>query len=91
MTGSLPMITDLTAQFAQSAVFTPSDFPFPMDGIATEAAANAEMVIVADLDMALLDQARQRGTVHNYLDFTNDVMRIEFDGAINVHRRHWMD
>lgn len=90
MTGSLPMITDLTAQFAQSAVFTPSDYPFPMDGVATEAAANAEMVIVADLDMALLDQARQRGTVHNFVDSLNDGIRIEFSGQLNTHQRHWI-
>ncbi|MCL1894724.1 MAG: carbon-nitrogen hydrolase family protein [Holophagaceae bacterium] len=91
MTGSLPMITDLTAQFAQSGMYTPSDFPFPMDGIATEAAPNSEMVIVADLDMALLDQARQRGTVHNYEDSVNDGINIQFDGQINIHKRHWMD
>ncbi len=38
MVWSLPLITDLTAQYAQSGVYTPSDFPFLMDGIATKAA-----------------------------------------------------
>jgi predicted amidohydrolase len=91
MTGSLPMITDLTSQYAKSAVFTPSDYPFPMDGIATETAPNSEMVIVADLDLALLDQARERGSVHNYHDSASDGIHINFNGQINIHQRHWMD
>jgi predicted amidohydrolase len=91
MTGSLPLITYLTAQFAQSGIFTPSDYPFPVDGMATEAAANSEMVIVADLDLALLDQARQHGSVHNYQDSANDGMQITFNGQINIHHRHWTD
>jgi predicted amidohydrolase len=91
MTGSLPMITSLTAQFAQSGIFTPSDYPFPMDGVATEAAANSEMVIVADMDFALLDQARERGSVLNYHDSVNDGIEIKFNGEINVHQRNWED
>jgi predicted amidohydrolase len=91
MTGSLPLITYLTAQFAQSGIFTPSDCPFPVDGTATEAAANSEMVIVADLDLALLDQARQHGSVHNHQDSANDGLQITFNGQINIHHRHWMD
>jgi len=91
MTGSLPLITYLTAQFAQSGIFTPSDYQFPVDGIATEAAANSEMVIVADLDLALLDRTRVHGSVLNYQDSTNDGIHINFNGQINIHQRHWMD
>jgi len=90
MVGSLPLITDLTAQYAQSGVYTPSDFPFPMDGLATEAAPNAEMVLVADLDLALLDQARQRGSVLNYLDAANDGLHVVFDGQILLHHLPWI-
>jgi predicted amidohydrolase len=91
MTGSLHLITYLTAQFAESAIFTPSDYPFPMNGIANEATANSEMAIVADLDMALLDQTRQHGSVLNHQDAKNDSMDISFSGHINIHSRHWMD
>jgi predicted amidohydrolase len=90
MVGSLPLMTDLTAQYAQSGVFTPSDFPFPMDGLATEAAPNAEMVLVADLDLALLDQARQRGSVLNYRDAAEDGLHVVFDGQICVHHLPWI-
>lgn len=91
MTGSLPLITDLTAQYAQSGIFTPADFFFPMDGLATEAASNAEMVIVADVDLALLDQARARGSVLNHQDAAEDGLHVQFDGQILVHRLPWTD
>ncbi len=91
MTGSLPLITDLTAQYAQSGVYTPADFSFPMDGIATEAAPNAEMVIVADVDLALLDHARARGSVLNHQDAAEDGLHVRFDGEIRVCRRPWTE
>jgi len=91
MTGSLPLTTYLTAQFGQSGIYTPSDYPFPMDGIATEASANSEMVVVADLDLALLDQARERGSVLNYHDSVKDGIEIKFNGQINIHEKHWVD
>ena len=89
MTGSLPLVTDLTAQYAQSAIFTPADFSFPMDGLATEAAPNAEMVVVADVDLALLDQARDKGSVLNFRDAAEDGLHVCFDGRILVHRLPW--
>jgi len=91
MTGSLPLITDLTAQYAQSGIYTPSDFPFPVDGVATEAAPTAEMVIVADVDLALLDQARARGSVLNHQDAAEDGLHVRFDGTIHVHRLPWSE
>ena len=91
MVGSLPLITDLTAQYAQSGIYTPSDFPFPMDGIASEAAANSEMVLVGDIDLAILDQARARGSVLNHQDAARDGLHVAFDGQIRIHRLPWLD
>lgn len=90
MVGSLPLITDLTAQYAQSGVYTPSDFPFPMDGIATEAAPNSEMVLVGDIDLAILDQTRARGSVLNHQDAARDGLHVTFDGRIQVHHLPWL-
>ena len=90
MVGSLPLITDLTAQYAQSGVYTPSDFPFPMDGIATEAAPNSEMVLVGDIDLAVLDQTRAKGSVLNHQDAAQDGLHVTFDGRICVHRLPWL-
>jgi predicted amidohydrolase len=89
MVGSLPLMTDLTSQFAQSGVFTPADLAFPMDGIATEAAANVEQVIVADLDLAILDRARNHGSVQTFRDSQDDTLHTRFDGKVKTEIRRF--
>ena len=89
MVGSLPLMTDLTSQYAQSGIYTPADFAFPMDGIATEAAANVEQVIVADLDLAILDRARNHGSVQTFLDSQSDSLHTRFDGEVKTVSRHF--
>ena len=91
MVGSLPLVTDLTAQYAQTGIYTPSDFAFPVDGIAAEATPNAEMGVVADLDLALLDRARSNGSVLNFQDADADTLHTHFDGIVTVHERPWID
>lgn len=91
MVGSLPLMTDLTSQFAQSGIYSPADFAFPMDGIATEAAANVEQVIVADLDLATLDRARSQGSVQTFRDSQDDTLHTRFDGEVKTVRRHLPD
>ena len=88
MVGSLPLKTYFTSQFAQSGIYTPSDFAFPMDGIATEAAANVGQVIVADLDLAMLDRARKHGSVTTFQDSQGDTLHTRFDGEVRTVDRH---
>ncbi len=88
MVGSLPLMTYLTSQFAESGIYTPADFAFPMDGIATEAATNVEQVIVADLDLATLDRARRFGSVQTHVDSKNDTLHTHFEGNVVTQRRH---
>lgn len=90
MVGSLPLITDLTAQYAQSGIYTPSDFSLPFQAIATEASPNVEMVVVADLDFAILDQVRESGSVQNHADAASDGLHVHFDGPITLHQRPWL-
>ena len=59
---------------------------------ATEAevvAEDTEMVVVADVDLALLDQARDKGSVLNFRDAAEDGLHVCFDGRILVHRLPW--
>lgn len=87
MVGSLPLVTYFTSQYAQSGMYTPSDFAFPVDGIATEAAANVGQVIVADLDLSMLDRARQHGSVQTFRDSQNDTLHTRFDGEVRTVSR----
>ncbi|MGM0544862.1 MAG: GNAT family N-acetyltransferase, partial [Pseudomonadota bacterium] len=42
--GNLPSIENLDIQYAQSAVFSPSDFAFPHDAVLAETTPNTEMI-----------------------------------------------
>ncbi len=63
--GNLPKVENMDIQYAQSAIFTPSDFAFPHDAIAAEATPNTEMTLMVDLDLDLLRELRQQGSVRN--------------------------
>lgn len=63
--GNLPKVENMDIQYSQSAVFTPSDFAFPHDSIAAEATPNTEMTLMVDLDLDLLKELRQQGSVRN--------------------------
>lgn len=63
--GNIPRIENMDIQYSQSAVFTPSDFPFPHDAIKAEATPNTEMVLIADLDLELIKEMREQGSVRN--------------------------
>jgi len=73
--GNLPHVENMDIQYAQSAIFTPCDFPFARDGIAAEATDNVEMVAVADLNLEHLSWARSRGAVRNLTDRRHELYR----------------
>lgn len=55
-------VSGLRMHYGQAAILSPSDFPFARDGIAAEGVANAEQIVVADVDLALLGHNRINGT-----------------------------
>lgn len=81
--GNLPAVENMDVQYAQSAVFTPSDFSFPRDGVAAEANPNVEMVVIADLDLELLRRHHRRGSVRQLQDRRKDLYSLTFGVPIN--------
>lgn len=75
--GNLPRVNNMDIQFAQSAVFTPSDFAFPTNAIKAEATPNTEMVLVVDVDLHLLDELHHYGTVKTLKDRRNDLYQVK--------------
>jgi predicted amidohydrolase len=61
--GSLPRVPDLSMNYGNAAVLTPCDFPFGRDGILAEGVTNQEQLIIAELDLGLVDESRSFGTV----------------------------
>lgn len=74
--GNLPNVHNMDIQFAQSGVFTPCDFQFPANGIKAEATPNTEMILIADVDMDLLTELHNFGSVRNLKDRRLDIYEI---------------
>lgn len=74
--GNLPKVHNMDIQFAQSMVFTPCDFSFPTNGIKAEATPNAEMILIADVDIDLLRELNQFGAVRNLKDRRTDIFKL---------------
>ncbi|OZM58056.1 carbon-nitrogen hydrolase [Lottiidibacillus patelloidae] len=76
--GNLTHVANMDIQYAQSGIFTPSDFPFPKDGIVGECNPNIETIVVGDVDLEILRRARQSGTVKNVIDRRTDLYEIKY-------------
>ena len=75
--GNLPKVHNMDIQFAQSMVFTPCDFAFPTNGIKAEATPNTEMILIADVDIDLLRELNQLGSVRNLRDRRTDIYQLK--------------
>lgn len=74
--GNLPKVNNMDIQFAQSAVFTPSDFAFPTNAVKAETTPNTEMMLVVDVDLHLLDELHHFGTVKTLKDRRSDLYEV---------------
>lgn len=74
--GNLPRVNNMDIQYAQSAVFTPSDFPFPNNGVKAETTPNTEMTLIVDVDMDLLKELHNFGSVRNLKDRRHDLYQV---------------
>ncbi len=66
--GSLPTVDFMRANFGQAVVITPNDIPFPPKGLLVEGEINQDMIVTADLDLSLLYEVREKGSVTTWRD-----------------------
>ncbi|HHY73412.1 MAG TPA: carbon-nitrogen hydrolase family protein [Bacillus bacterium] len=71
--GSLPTVDFMRANFGQAAVITPNDIPFPPKGLLVEGEINQDMIVTADLDLRLLYEVREKGSVTTWRDRRTDL------------------
>ena len=62
----------MAIDYGQAAILTPSDYFFARDGIAAEGTINQEQLVVADVDLDLLDEQRVNGSVIPLQDLIKD-------------------
>jgi len=75
--GNLPNVHNMDIQYAQSMVFTPCDFQFPTNGIKAEATPNTEMIVIADVDIDMLRELNNFGSVKNLKDRRKDIYSLK--------------
>jgi predicted amidohydrolase/GNAT superfamily N-acetyltransferase len=74
--GNLPRVSNMDIQYAQSGVFTPSDFAFPTNAVKAEATPNTEMTLIVDVDMDHLKELHTHGSVNILKDRRKDLYSI---------------
>ncbi len=74
--GNLPKVHNMDIQYAQSMVFTPCDFSFPTNGVKAEATPNTEMILIADVDIDMIRELNQFGSVRNLKDRRTDLYSV---------------
>jgi hypothetical protein len=82
--GNLPGVNNMDIQYAQTAVFTPSDFSFPSNGIKAEATPNTEMTIIVDVDLDLLKELHEFGSVRILKDRRQDLYKLKKSALANI-------
>ena len=78
--GNLPRVNNMDIQYAQSAIFTPSDFSFPTNAVTAEATPNTEMTVIADVNLELLTELHNFGSVNTLKDRRKDLYQIKWKG-----------
>ncbi|UFU00405.1 bifunctional GNAT family N-acetyltransferase/carbon-nitrogen hydrolase family protein [Radiobacillus kanasensis] len=79
--GNLTQVENMDIQYAQSGIFTPSDFEFARDGIVGECHPNIETVVVGDVDLEILRRQRKTGTVRQQRDRRKDLFELRYKKA----------
>lgn len=79
--GNLTQVENMDIQYAQSGIFTPSDFEFARDGIIGECHPNIETVVVGDVDLEILRRQRKSGTVRQLRDRRRDLFTVKYDNV----------
>lgn len=74
--GNLPNVHNMDISYAQSMVLTPCDFAFPTNGVKAETTPNTEMILIADVDLGLLRELNEHGSVRNLKDRRRDLYEI---------------
>lgn len=71
--GTLRKVDFMRSNFGQAAIISPNDIPFPPAGILSEGIINDDMLVVADLDLSLLEEVRAKGSVTTWRDRRTDL------------------
>lgn len=61
--GSLPTVPAVSLNYGMAAIYCPSDYGFPRDGIVAEGTVNQESTVIGEINIDLIEESRKTGTV----------------------------
>lgn len=79
--GNLPFVQGADIHYGEACILTPCDVHFARDGVAEEATANVETMVVHELDMEVLRRNRLTGSVRTWLDRRSDLYAVRWTEA----------
>ncbi len=82
--GTLPMVPAISLNYGQAAIYTPSDYAFSRDGILAEGPVNQESMIIGDLNLTLIDDSRETGTVLPLRDSQTTVEMLKVVDHVDI-------
>jgi predicted amidohydrolase len=59
----LPQVENFLINYGETVICTPSDFAFPPEAVAARSHSDTETVVIGDLDLAVLQDVREIGSV----------------------------
>lgn len=74
--GNMTHVEHLDVQYAQSGIYSPSDYTFPGDGVVGECNPNIETIVVGEVDLELIRRNRNNGSVTPLKDRRSDVYQV---------------
>ncbi|HVV86755.1 MAG TPA: bifunctional GNAT family N-acetyltransferase/carbon-nitrogen hydrolase family protein [Kofleriaceae bacterium] len=77
--GNLPMVQGADIHYGESCILTPCDVHFARDGVAEEATANVETMVIHELDMEVLRRNRLTGTTRTWIDRRTDLYAVRWN------------
>jgi predicted amidohydrolase len=84
--GNLPQVDNFLINYGEAVICTPCDFMFPSQGIAAQADIHSETVVISDLDLSALEQARELGSVRPFRDRRLDLYTLAPTEAVELIR-----
>ncbi|MCA9792096.1 MAG: bifunctional GNAT family N-acetyltransferase/carbon-nitrogen hydrolase family protein [Candidatus Eremiobacteraeota bacterium] len=80
------VLTGSVGNYAEALVFTPCDFAFPQDGVAAAAEFDSQTVVISDLDLEALTQAREMGSVRHLRERRTDLYTVNSLSSVRLVR-----
>jgi predicted amidohydrolase len=84
--GNLPQVENFLINYGETVICTPSDFAFPTDAVAARSHSDTETVVIGDLDLAVLQDVREIGSVRPLRERRPDLYGLTSRDPVQIVR-----